>query len=691
MTDSISIEPFAALPDSVAQRKQQYLSAFVTEAEQWYTNEGDWRLDIRPPLPHERMLVAVALFSQARNARAAAILRKAKTNVPGDFAYDIFDTNLAPWIIKEYGHVLPSDLRDHLMALVRNGNGTVGQGNLRPALRAMGINDNMPIAAAYGLIVGGEMTGQDEAVEHGIWILRDYCRLLQNGWINAEYNSPTYTPIVLMHLANLIEQASNPEAVTLARHIESRLWLDLASRFHPDLAQLVGPFSRAYTNGMVGHFTILSSVLWMLLGDRIAFPPLDLLKPTPAVIHLLGDVPFNLSLYVWFFVPDYHIPVSAWERLQSKPYPQSHTATCNHAFLGEDHPARQETIETYLEPDFGFGVSTSGFATGASSTPYHLTYRVCDEDSPRRSAVAYTKVLINDDQPGRIGSYEAVHHASHSGSKSIIFLDDDAHDQVKTFSNSGEHYSLVDHGRSSGYRVGRGAVVLTQPSLSLGGAGFDTGMNPQEPTPIKRLGQWLIFPSHFSECDEIAVGSQRRPDWSGTVAPCEWIVMRRGQTFIAVLPLAWSRDGGPADVSLCRSGKYECINAKWHEDESRTFTRSELAGLFGGWVVEHASSKEYETLEAFAQQLQSASVTDAYYSSRWVTYSRTPNAPSFEACISPGASQAQNVTVIEPDQPMDITDQSYRRRPVIPDIFRSGRSNLVPRLMISQTPNALKP
>lgn len=366
MSNAFSDKPLFQAGAPIAQRRRRYLELIVEESRRWYDTSGHWRLDVRPPLPHERMLVATAQFAAGDADFAHSILRQARTNVPVDVPYDIFDSNIAPMLLVRFRDQMDSDAVGQMEQLIRNAHRTPGQGNLRPALRAMGINDNMPAAAALGLTVGGAITGDDRAVEHGLWILRDYSQLLKRRTINAEFNSPTYTPLFLLCMADIANYATHPEVQQLAVEIEARLWGDLASRFHPEIGQLVGPFSRAYTNGMVGHFTNLSALLWMLLGDRIDFAPHRMLATTSAVIHLLGDVPFNLSQYVWVMLPEYHIPDIAWHYLHKKDYPHETSGDCEHAFFGCDFPAREGRIDTLIEREFGFGKSTTGFATGAS-------------------------------------------------------------------------------------------------------------------------------------------------------------------------------------------------------------------------------------------------------------------------------------------------------------------------------------
>ena len=82
-----------------------------------------------------------------------------------------------------------------------------------------------------------------------------------------EYNSPTYIGVDLLRMASLAEETESPEIALKARMAEEMLWLHVAAHYHPQLAQIAGPHSRAYFDGWTGAGGYLKLLLWRLLGD----------------------------------------------------------------------------------------------------------------------------------------------------------------------------------------------------------------------------------------------------------------------------------------------------------------------------------------------------------------------------------------------------------------------------------------
>jgi len=86
----------------------------------------------------------------------------------------------------------------------------------------------------------------------------------------SEYNSPTYYGVDLWALA--LWRGSRSGALAAAGHrLESALWRDIASFYHPGLRNLCGPYDRTYGMDMTRYASLLG--LWLWWGcDARAFP-----------------------------------------------------------------------------------------------------------------------------------------------------------------------------------------------------------------------------------------------------------------------------------------------------------------------------------------------------------------------------------------------------------------------------------
>jgi hypothetical protein len=149
-------------------------------------------------------------------------------------------------------------------------------------------------------------------------------------------------------------------------------------------------------------------------------------------------------------------------------------------------------------------------------------------------------------------------------------------------------------------------------------------------TTCSRLSELIIFPSHHGGCDEILVGGRHRADWSGAVSQGEWIACRRGQLLIAIRPLVYTWALGEPRIRLEKINKYEVIRTDFHQGEPRAFTRTDLRHIFGGFLAEHASADDFDSLEDFARTFEPAKFTDYFWTTRRVRYRR----PSVEMEIS---------------------------------------------------------
>ena len=605
-------------------------------APDWYDDEGGWISDTRPPHARERFWLCCALYPDGAAPLADAIIRRAKTaQTPQQWS--IFDPNIAAALLVAHRDLMACDVRQKLEALVRESFG-FKPGNRQPDFQFHGYNDNMPAKATLGLILGGEMLDEPDAVQYGLWNLRQLRAMLVRRGINSEWNSPTYTPLTSHALGAIAEYARNEEARELARGLEERLWLDVAARFHPTTGVLCGPYSRAYTVDTLAHLSLMASLLWFHLGEKARPSPMELFAPpSDLVLHHMKDIPFNVAQMCWLAAGHYHIPAAAWEMFDHKEFPFRAAASYELGDSGPDSPARAGYIETWMQPDFSVGTASTPYPGG---TNYFATYRRRqDATSFRDVGTVFSKIVIDEAAPGIVKTPAA------NGSAQTAAGD---------YSNCGEEDYLVSYDNTLALQEAATALVLTHPHLTLGGppdgaAGTVPQFSSIQPRAVSALSEMVIFPSHFGGADEIIVGEKPRATWSGEVAHGDWIVARRGRLLIGVRPLAYSQAWGTAPVTLGKINNYEVIRANFYRGPQRAFTRGELRHIFGGFVAEHASVDDYSSLEEFAGVLRQTKFTDYFWMTRRTRYRRPQTAGraalEMEVSWSPGADAPRYATI----------------------------------------------
>ena len=606
-----------------AQRTRRYLEAAARAARTWYDDDGVWRTPGKPLETRERLWLSFALYGTGDRALADAVIRRGDSPRYGDVLYNIFDTNIAVALLVHHGERMAADVRAKLERLARDGF-SFKPGNRQPDYQFHGYNDNMPAKATLGLILGGERLGCTDAVEYGVWNLRQLRAMLVRNGINSEYNSPTYSPLTVHAMAEIAESANHPEARALAAGIEERLWMDVAARFHPETGVLAGPYSRAYTVDTLASTSCAAAWLWFVLGDAARPSPMLFFDP-PAdlVVHHAGDYPFNIAQMCWFAAAWYHVPPAARRLFKAKRYPFEAVATCEQGDAGPDFPARPCRIASYLTEDFTLGTASTPFCGGEQTMSYFVTYRrKAPVGSFRDVGTVFSKMVINGERPGRI--------------------EQPAAPDGTPYANRGECDCLVSHANTLTVQQAGTALVLTHPYLALGGPADAAGIVRQAAAkPLTELRELVVFPSHYGGSDQVRVGGRTRAEWDGEVPRGHWVACRRGRLLIGVRPLVYTRALGEPVISLERAGNYECLGATFHRGAARLFTRAELRHVFGGFVAEHASVDEFASLDEFAAWLETARFTDYFWTTRRVRYRRPEGrgrpALEIEVSWSPGS------------------------------------------------------
>lgn len=414
-----------------------------------------------------------------------------------------------------------------------------------------GANDNMPAKATLGMILGGEYFGDPEAVQHGLWNLRQLRDMLSRRGMVSEYTSPTYSPLTVVNLTEIALLAKSPEARRLAGQCAERVWSDILGHFHPPTGTMGGPYARAYQLDSTGHFSTVACLLWLTLGDATAFDPVEeLSREKVRLVHHHDDRATQLGILCWVAFAPASPPDYLLRWLENRKYPFRLKASA------ERGGAESGEVNTtcYAESDFALGTSDGDAWCELQSEVYFLQYRrkipMLGVEDLR---TVYCRYLIDDQRPG-----------------------DGLADHL-----------LKPHGLMHTVQEDRMALVLARPSLSLADR------------EVRSLKLSLIIPSHFGRPDQIETDG-------------EWIFLEDGPIHLAVRGLNttdWGRDEGYAVED---APNYRMISFFNYRGIPRAFSREELGRTLNGFLSLVGRTSE-ESRKAFRERVKGTELLDYFH------------------------------------------------------------------------------
>ncbi|MBE6757570.1 MAG: hypothetical protein E7552_03345 [Ruminococcaceae bacterium] len=105
---------------------------------------------------------------------------------------------------------------------------------------------NISVMGAYVTCVAGEMFGWDEVLAYGKRRLQGLYEYNKQNGSFSEFNSPTYTFVVLHDLGDFIVDVQNSEYKRMAEELADMAWETVALHYHKATGQMAGPHYRAY-------------------------------------------------------------------------------------------------------------------------------------------------------------------------------------------------------------------------------------------------------------------------------------------------------------------------------------------------------------------------------------------------------------------------------------------------------------
>jgi len=109
---------------------------------------------------------------------------------------------------------------------------------------------NIACMGTFVTLAGSEVLQDAELHTYAVERLGRFAAAIDETGSFAEYNSPTYTKVLVQNLTRMLMFVKDPQALALARRIHERAWLHIAKHWHLPTRQIAAPMSRCYFNDL---------------------------------------------------------------------------------------------------------------------------------------------------------------------------------------------------------------------------------------------------------------------------------------------------------------------------------------------------------------------------------------------------------------------------------------------------------
>jgi hypothetical protein len=463
------------------------------------------------------------------------------------------------------------------------------RGAAQPDFKFHGANDNYPMMASAGLILGGEALGNQQAVTHGVWNLNQFRRLLSRAAWASEFNSSTYSALTLTSVARIASYAHDPTIRELALEIEKRLWAEVLLHYHPGTMRQSGPQSRAYCIDYAGHTHSLQLVLWCAFGSELTGrdPIKSYFEPDGIEVMHFSGFPFqSVAEFCDFLDTDLHVPEDLARLITERQYPAllRGRSECMGHFDGQ---SGQYRTCTWMEKDYSLGTSSIPLCGGEQSATLYATYALKPEvKSFRDSASVFFKYFTAAQEMGAMES------------------DTDGRFVGEKFSSNQGWCYAMQHENT--------AVLLATPNLK------------NTPLETDTLKLSVIFPAHYGAITRSIIGDGTVQNGAtGASAELAPVSVEAGEVYIHIQPLIPTDLPRRAALRFIKQNHYEMLELVNYEGESRRFEREELSHVQNGFVLTIDSKDNHASLEAFHRRHSDVLITDYLLSNhRFFLYQR---------------------------------------------------------------------
>ena len=427
---------------------------------------------------------------------------------------------------------------------------------------------NMALSSSLSLIIGGQDLGNEE--------LRILGEKKLFGWIEytnlaggpRDYNNLASGGIALSSLAEIANFAKEPEVRLRARASEARLWLHLATHFHPATHQLAGPHSRAYHEEITFNPSSTKGCLYVLLGDEALMGELKSDQDILSGI-VVGMRTFHCPDPIKRIFLRKTFPYMACEKTDAEP--QIRFGLSEAGQLEVDHRRGEfRVVKTgRLNASGGRRVTDTTCYMRAS---YALgTVNQQTVDCHRHNLILYYSIGKNSLKPG---SFRVVHG---------------------NFRGSEEKRHPLHHQANfiSAQNRNRAIVLHTCP--------------PVRTEAITCLGAFLKFPE---KVEGLNIGERKVVRLPVEVPESAWVFLSDGGVYIGIRPLARTAFGRSSAARIERGDDALYLNMHNYAGRSRSFPAERMGTLRNGYLFEVADRREVKTFEAFRSRVSRTKVED---------------------------------------------------------------------------------
>jgi len=463
------------------------------------------------------------------------------------------------------------------------------RGAAQPDFKFHGANDNMPMMATCGLILGGEALCNEQAVRHGVWNLNQFRRLLSRAAWASEFNSSTYTAITLTSVAKIASYTHDPAIRELALEIEKRMWAEVLLHYHPGTMLQSGPQCRAYCIDFAGHTHALQVVLWNAFGPELTGrdPIKSYFEPDGIeVMHFSGFPIQSIAEFCDILDTDLHVPEELAHLITERRYPallRGRTECMGHF----DGQAGQYRTYTWMQKDYSLGTSNIPICGGEQSATLYATYAMKPKVTSFRDASSvFFKYFTAAQEMGPMES------------------NTDGRFQSEEFIPSQGWCYALQHENT--------AVLLATPNLR------------NTPLETDTLKLSVIFPAHYGKITRSLIGEG--PVQEGATGASDEIVpvsVEAGEVYIHIQPLIPTDLPRRTALRFVRQNNYELLELVNYEGETRHFEREDLSHVLNGFILTIERRHNHASLEAFHRQFSDVRITDYLLSNhRYFLYQR---------------------------------------------------------------------
>lgn len=544
-------------PESQQRRKEQFNRAYMAFEDAASTNLA--------PYSRSAVWLSIACLESGRYEQANKILREV----------ELIKCHFMPMqmleILKNHREHIDPDNQERMTAYIRGSLEDAASEEIHIGM----YNDNFSNMAVYVLIIAGEMFDLPHYLELGKQKLREVVELFSRSGAIMEFGSPTYTPVDTLCFAQLYNHAQDPWVRETALKCEERMWLEIATHYHPETSLIAGPHSRAYGADSIGHPGLMAGLLWKVWGDAVFINPIrDSFPPHPKqVIHIALDFLMHPNV-AWLVSVEYHCPdfLTHLAFHKNYPYEVGYRTEClpSNLLAGTPDKSRGEYCDcaggkgwtySYLTEEYTLGTAERAYHSGALSNSFYLTYRHTPSASCLQdTGVIYCRYLFNDHLPDQTNTYTAY--------------------------GTSDKSSFRDEGCKVGTQHKNVSIMLYHP-LSI----------EREHVTSARLS--LLIPCYFSEDIQLATLSGKISGFSYQSRSLEPIFLKAGQTYCAFFPMTTTDLGRDRAVQVEMQNHHILISFYNYSGEERAFSAEELEYAQAGFACVCGTEKEYPSMEDF--------------------------------------------------------------------------------------------